>query len=118
MERQQQIVKVKAPWELDYNDLLRQAYYDCIVALNSPFNQAYSNEGMNLMQSTVAWDRFEGCVLILNAMIHDEDKDSTFKEKTEKLGEKDSLDLFHEITELFKRNNIYKVLGVPHAKIP
>lgn len=123
LERVQPIRREKAPYELDYSDLLRQAYWNCVISLNSPFTSAVNVEGISMMESKVSTERFVGCVLILDSMIIDKDKDEGFNEALEKVNGKDfeyedALVLFHEITELFQRKNIYKVIGVPHARIP
>src|SRR5437879_2736421 len=106
---------------MDYNDHLRTAYYDCVVALNS-FQAASENipqVGINRFAALLATERFVGCVKILDKMITDNMKDDTFKTaegqfwKSKNRSGEDlfhhSLDLYHEITELFVRKGIWKM---------
>jgi hypothetical protein len=110
----------KPPYELDYNDQLRQAYYDCVVSLNSLETVQFSSEGVSTFQNQVSIGRFCGTVDILNHMIIDSLKDDEFKkiipdnngsswdsEEREESYSK-ALKYFHAITELFNRKKIFK----------
>jgi hypothetical protein len=129
---------------MDYNDMLRQAYYDCIVSLNSFQAESLGagSQGVNVstFDAKVAWERFDGCVEILLAMITEDQKDATFKQnlqpgkvkltkirkiaadfwsthgsqkteeyEAEETRAKNSLEVFHEITELFKRTGLWHI---------
>lgn len=119
----------KQGYELDYSEMLRQAYYDCIVALNAPVSDSMPIPSIgNVFQQRVAFDRFEGCVDILKHMILDSLKDDKYKEDiapTIKTTKKDDgweektmkktvprspNEIFHAITELFNRKGILKEL--------
>jgi len=108
------------PYELDYNDQLRQAYYDCVVSLNSLETIQFSANGISAFQNQVAITRFSGTVDILASMIVDSQKDDEYRKvvpdddgtsydpDNPNAGYKKALQQFHAITELFYRKKILK----------
>lgn len=110
----------KPAYELDYNEQLRQAYYDCVVSLNSLETLQFSSDGVSTFQNQVAIGRFCGTVDILSHMIIDSLKDEKFKKivpendgstwDPEERSQSYTIALqrFHAITELFNRQNIFK----------
>lgn len=113
----------KQPYELDYSDHLRQAYYDCVVSLNAleTMTRNIPGAGINEMFNKVSHDRFNGTVDILYAMILDSVKDDDFTAAYGKLKEKDDfqfhLHLFHILTELLNRQNVFKGKSVDFGRI-
>ena len=108
------------PYELDYNEQLRQGYYDCVVSLNSLETVQFSANGISTFQNQVAISRFTGCVDILSHMIIDSKKDAeyrkivpdndgiSFNADDPMAGYKSALETFHAITELFFRTKVLK----------
>jgi hypothetical protein len=108
------------PYELDYNDQLRQAYYDCVVSLNSLETVQFSAQGISTFQNQVAITRFSGTVDILASMIVDNQKDDDYRKVVPDedgfsfdpdnpvQGYRQALVRFHAITELFYRKKILK----------
>lgn len=112
--------KTSQPFELDYNEQLRQAYYDCVVALNALETRQFSFEGMSGFENTVSFPRFIGCVNILSWMITEETKDADYKKEVPNGDgikyDSETIDQayhqagqrFHAISELFNRKKIFK----------
>jgi len=146
MMAQEQRFKQKQPYELDYSDLLRQAYWNCIMAYNQLETFAMGSDGKNMMKQELSEQRFDGTVSILDAMILDNLKDDTYRkdvadlewteeEQYEESGyhyskaeawktrtvkhsrERSSHEIFKAVTELFNRKGILKEIVAPHARI-
>ena len=121
---QNQIARPFAPL-IDFNADIHQAYWNCINALNTfqvgsgPVIPGYVQAGM-VMKAEVAFERFEGCVSILETMILEEWKDEDYKKVIKEIKSKDnrwSLKQFHAITELLHRKEFFAIKTVPHARI-
>jgi len=78
MSFQKETPKQRQPYELDYNEQLRQAYFDCVVSLNALESLQASQGDTSIFRNEVSWARFHGTVAILHAMILDSMKDEQY----------------------------------------
>lgn len=112
--------KTSQPFELDYNEQLRQAYYDCVTAFNALETHQFSTEGTSIFENTVSINRFCASVDVLTSMIVDTMKDPAY---TKLIPDDDSLSFnpeeqikgfiearrrFKAVSELFQRKDIFK----------